>query len=408
MAVEALRDNYDQIQCDLRIRRIKAPQLHVDRVVDDAGFLHGKDIRPYQLKALQDLARNPIGVAHMATNSGKTLLIATLCKLIPGRSVVITHKKDLLYQTSEYLETVTGIRTGRIGDGLREFDEKLTVAMVQSLHNLRARKEFKTFTDGQNGMFIDECHHTSSDTMMDVVMKVNAFWRYGFSGTPLYHDRLRDMQLIGATGPVATYVSNEDLIKAGYSAVPVIRVFEVPFTEDAVDDELEYPDAYDLFIVHNEARNAIIVEEAMQRVQDRKTVLTLVKRLDHQGILCDMMCDAGFYDYTAVNGGDHADRRREVLDMMRDGVPQNVVATDIFGEGVDASGIDVVIMAAGGRSHIKVLQYVGRGMRLKDGENVVEIIDFQDGVNEYTSRHFRHRLGIYEQEGFSIERVPAT
>jgi superfamily II DNA or RNA helicase len=87
---------------------------------------------------------------------------------------------------------------------------------------------------------------------------------------------------------------------------------------------------------------------------------------------------------------------------MRERQPGVYIATPIFDEGVDVPGIDVLILAGGGKSNIKLLQRLGRGMRTDPDKVQLLVLDFIDDTNRYLFKHSEERLNVYEREDFQI------
>jgi superfamily II DNA or RNA helicase len=68
-----------------------------------------------------------------------------------------------------------------------------------------------------------------------------------------------------------------------------------------------------------------------------------------------------------------------------------LIATTIFDEGVDVSGINCLFLAAGGKSMRQLLQRIGRGLRKKSDGSCIEVYD---DVLDYHNEHLtRHTLG---------------
>lgn len=375
--------------------------LHVQRTpgwdVIEPGDLSGITLRDYQLEAIHSLLIHRRGVAKMATNSGKTEVMAGIIKALHiPKTVVVLHRKELLHQTADRFSDRLGIDVGKIGDGIWDV-KTVTVAMVQTLSNRGLDGVF----DGNVLLMIDECHHASSDQMMDVLFDVPGCYRFGFSGTPLKHDILSDMKLIGVTGEIVVDVSNEYLVEEGYSAKPTVLIHVIEGTNDPLDWELEYQEAYEKLIVINDARNHIIADFASNF---HGLVLILVDRIDHGKILKSLIFDAVF-----VNGSDTYSYRNQVLEEMRQSKSGVVIASPIFNEGVDVPSVDAVVVAGGGVSHVNLLQKIGRGMRAKsDGDNSLTIVDFLDDTNTYLLEHSDGRIDVYIQEGFDTELIRQT
>lgn len=359
-------------------------------VYDD--MLKGITLREYQCSALCKLVEAGHGVASMATNSGKTAIMAGLSKMLldGAGSLTVVHRKELLYQTANRFCDMLNCVVGVVGDG-RWSPQLHTIAMVQTLYSRRHDTE-KEFSNNVL-LMVDECHHVSSDQVLEVLYNIPGMARFGFSGTPLKYDVLSDMRLIGATGPVVINISNRALIDGGWSARPLVVLHTVESDEYWDDD---YHTAYSACIVNNLERNAVICDIVVDFVDS--VVLILVSRIDHGERLCAMLDGAVF-----VHGGMDMEYRQFVLDAMRSGKAGVYIASPIFDEGIDVPGVDVVILAGGGKSYIKLLQRVGRGMRKKDGDNVVTIHDFIDDTNKHLLSHSGDRIDIYEKEGFDIQ-----
>lgn len=368
-------------------------------------MLCGIELRDYQLDAMQTLLEAKRGIAKMATNAGKTEVFAGIIKAnkIP-QTIITVHRKELMYQTAERLKIRLGCTIGLYGDGIRDI-QNITVCMIKTLYNDKNRVDVSFLSP--EILIIDECHNTSSDTYMDVLRVIQAPQRYGFSGTPLKRDLLSDLKLIGMTGRVLVEITNHQLIEWGYSADPCVLMYEVDGNEK--DYNLPYQEAVDRCIVNSQERNELVCNLAAKGVQSGETVLVFVNRIEHGYNLGNALrwreqgLSAKF-----VNGGDNTEIRQNVLQDMAAGQPGVYIATNIFDEGVDVPGVDHLIMAAGGESPRQLLQRIGRGLRKKDGENALKVSDFIDYSNKHLNKHSMSRMGVYIEEGFSLDYVPAN
>ena len=355
-------------------------------------------LRKYQVDSARLLLHSGRGVAKMATNSGKTEVMAAMAKTMAGRVLILTTKKDLLYQTAERLSLRLGEEIGLVGDGTWNESNRVTVGMIQTLA-LHQDNMQRDFVDVSCVMF-DECHHVSSKTSQQVMYGLPASFRFGFSGTPLKHDKLADLVLIGATGPVIVDVTNMDLIQQGISARPIVHMHTV---ESDNHYDAMWRDAYKFCIVHNAERNQLIRSLVQEKAEAGASVLVLVDRLEHGEILLDLIDSSAFVS-AFVHGSLDMSMRRSALDALRDskGNGYVVIATPIFDEGVDVPAVNVLVLAGGGKGHVKLLQRLGRGMRRKEEDNTLYVIDFLDDTNDYLLRHSLARAEVYEAEGFDV------
>jgi len=370
------------------------------------AMLDNVEIRDYQLDAINVLLNKERGVAKMATNAGKTVVFAALIKSLGNsNTVVIVQSKDLLYQTSDRLKSYLGRSVGVIGDSHRSTDD-IVVATIQTLDSLLKRGGLDVFKERfqhNNILVIDECHHVANNRTFDVLMKVPGWYRYGMSGTPLDRGLLNDLKLISCTGPLCVDVSNTQLIDAGWSAKPVVYMHELSESKYA-GWSLDWQTAYTEMILENDQRNETILDIAQRELAAGKSALIIVTRIAHGRFLAAGLVERGILA-TFVCGNSSVAERQQALSQLDSDDPRVVVATNIFDEGVDVPALDVVILACGGKSHIKLLQRIGRGLRRKEGRNVMHVHDFIDDGNNYLLDHTEERMAVYEQENFQTEYV---
>lgn len=79
-----------------------------------------------------------------------------------------------------------------------------------------------------------------------------------------------------------------------------------------------------------------------------------------------------------------------------------------FSTGVNVKRIHHVVFASPSKSRYRVLQSIGRGLRLHASKKIVYVMDIIDDAHhiEYTNysiKHWGHRSFFYEQESFPVE-----
>src|SRR5699024_3107799 len=104
-----------------------------------------------------------------------------------------------------------------------------------------------------------------------------------------------------------------------------------------------------------------------------------------------------------LHGEIDSDTRREKLNDMRSGKLKVMIATSLIDEGVDISGINALILGAGGKSLRQTLQRIGRAVRKKKDDNTTQIFDINDMTNRLLYTHSKERRKIYEEEDFEIK-----
>jgi len=63
----------------------------------------------------------------------------------------------------------------------------------------------------------------------------------------------------------------------------------------------------------------------------------------------------------------------------------------------------VLIIAAGGKSHIETIQRLGRSLRKDLNKNEALVFDFNDKGNRFTEKHSLIRKKTYKDAGFEVQ-----
>lgn len=370
------------------------------RVEPESGDTAWLDPVREQPQALDACLEKGRGIVWAGTGMGKTEVMCGLGIRIPGNWLVLVHKKDLLYQTAERFEKRTGESAGRCGDGVWD-PARFTVATFQTLSRYLKNKDprARKLLLSADGLIADECHVAPSDSFYGVMNgALNAYWRFGFSGTPLDRSDRKNVLLIAATGPVVYHVGASKLVQAGVLSKPKIRFVKLEQTVPGQTWNTVYRNG----IVLSEPRNSLLVR--MAKVAE-KPCLMIVKEIDHGKELARRLEQEGVKS-EFVWGSDSAWGRQDAIRRVCRGDTDVLVSSTIFDEGVDIPDIRSVIIAAGGRSIIKSLQRLGRGMRTTQGKSEVELWDVQDvGRSQWLRNHARERMKTYKAEGFDVESI---
>jgi superfamily II DNA or RNA helicase len=367
--------------------------------------LHGVSFDyPYdfQLDCMEQMILNKRGVVAVATSGGKTEIacLVTACLRLP--TLFMVPGKELLYQTRDRFATRLGVdvsEIGIIGDGHWDPRNWITVATVASVYKSLEREEGAEYLNCIDLLFYDECHKIGSDSWFITSRACNAFFRFGLSGTPLKRTDGADLRLLAATGPIIYEVRNKHLIERGISSEVEIQM--VPIHQPFIPEKTPYQDVYKAGIVDNLVRNRILCTIAAGQVEEGRKVIILVKEIDHGHEIDSRMWSfrqKSFISHQFINGQESSEVRREALENFKKGDLSVLIATAILDEGVDLPNIDTLILAGGGKSSIKTLQRIGRGLRLGGIDNRLIVIDTADYQHRYLLEHSLQRLTDYKAE----------
>lgn len=270
---------------------------------------------------------------------------------------------------------------------------------------LQKYKDAMEFLESIAVMIVDEAHHTSSDTWYKTLTACkNAQYRMALTGSIDKSNAVLWQRMQAIFHDIVIKVSNQEMIDRGISAKPKITIFPILAPTDI--SQKSYMEAYDSGIAKNVYRNTLIAKLAKKQYDREHGVLILVNRLEQGETISEILTQEKVPHYF-VSGELDYDTRETEFQNMRSGKLKVMIATTIMDEGVDISGIDTLILGAGGKSLRQTLQRVGRGLRKKKtGENKIEVFDFYDLTNTHLKKHSEERRKIYASEGFEIVDIP--
>lgn len=376
-------------------------------------------LRDYQTEAIGVAKSVARGVFHHATGAGKTEIAVALTEVYPIKWLFLTHRKDLIVQTADRFARRTGEEVGSIGEGVFK-PARVTVAMFQTLYRRLISRDKATlhFLSGVQGVLVDECHVLPAATFWRVLMALpNAYYRFGFSGTPFSRGDKKSIYTWGALGPVIHRIPAKLLIEKGVLARPKIKML-VQKHPGVVGT---WAEVYEQLIVSSPTRNATVAQ-AVQRAT--KPSLVFVNHVRHGRLLEDMIRSKGT-SVEFVWGTHHTRVRQAAIERLVLGQTDVLICNVIFQEGIDIPELQSVVIAQGGKSIIAALQRLGRGMRKRSKSGKVtketfEVFDVKDkgcgcvGRRKHAGcrwmeKHTRGRLRAYASEQHEvIEESPVA
>ena len=384
-------------------------------------------LRQYQLDTAIKSIEDTRGIIKVATGGGKSYIIMKIIQQLGLPALVYVNRSDIFRQLYEDLDKNLDISIGRIGNGILDFNHRVNVVMYQTM--VRAlgfkkkadkiaskyqesdktalkRKIANTLVTKFPVFILDEAHHASCDSIWHLQKKsINAYYRFFTTATPWREDNA-DIMIEAASGKKIVDISASYLIREKYLAKPHIYMLEYIVPERV--SQLSYGRQYKYGIVQNYERNILILKLAVKALWTDKRTLIAVKQVEHgkqiEKILLEVMPE--YKDQIKfVYGGSESDERKEALRELNDGVYRVVVATSIFGEGVDVPNLEILINAKGQKSAVDSMQLAGRVLRLPDKEkDEVMIIDIADEDDSNFTEYTKAREDIYRtEEEFEIK-----
>ena len=270
---------------------------------------------------------------------------------------------------------------------------------------------------------VDECQGAGAPSYWNIFQELNnSRMRIGLTGTMPKQDKLKMVRIKALLGTPIANISNDEMIKRGFSAKPHIKMVKVDQPVDLeqrvgaelqrranrgmiAGDLVNYQLAYRLGVIDNDYYNQVVSNiafKASERVKKRgKAVMVMVNSLEHGENIAKKLDKLGAkYDY--VKGEDDTETREEVLDRVRSGELPIVIATKIFEVGINCPNIQVFIQCSGGKSYVSLMQRIGRILRIQEDKHDVYVFDLVNTNSDILYRQAQERYRQYQQEGFEI------
>jgi len=362
-------------------------------------------LRDYQVEVINNFLSNPQALQEVATGAGKTIITATLSHICEpyGRSLVIVPNKSLVTQTEEdYVNC--GLDVGVYYGDRKELGHTHTICTWQSLNilskktkNHEAAITFQEAMEDIKCIIVDEVHQAKADVLKQLLTQNFAHVpiRWGLTGT--VPKEQCDFQGIRAgLGDVINQISAADLQAKGVLANCHVNVVQ---TEDngeyrTYQEELKY-------LVNNKDRMEWI-SKLVDKVNENGNTLVLVDRLSAGNLLQSNIKDSVF-----ISGETKSDTRKEHYDEVKTSTNKVIIAT----YGVAAVGINIprifnLVLIEPGKSFVRVIQSIGRGIRKAEDKDFVQIWDITSRC-KFAKRHLTQRKKFYKEANypFTIEKV---
>ena len=361
-------------------------------------------LRDYQFDVVNKFLENPQSLQEVATGAGKTITTATLSHLCEpyGRTMVIVPNKSLVVQTEEdYINL--GLDVGVYFGDRKELNRTHTICTWQSLNVLDKKSydddtlSLAEFCEGVNAVIIDEVHQAKAEVLTKLLTQnfKNCPIRWGLTGT-IPKEAWEFQGILASIGPVINRVSAYDLQQKDVLAQLNINILQ---TND-VQVFRSYPEEYS-FLVTNPNRLYWIANKIKEVSQNGNT-LVLINRIDTGNKLIELIPDAVF-----VSGGMKLTDRKDEYDEIKTSSDKIIIAT----YGVAAVGINIprifnLVLIEPGKSFVRVIQSIGRGIRKAEDKDHVEIWDITSAC-KYAKRHLTERKKYYKEAKypFTITKV---
>ena len=315
------------------------------------------------------------------------------------------HRRQLMEQWASRLQSFLNLSQdsiGQIGGGVRKPTGVIDIAMIQSLARAGVVDDLVA---GYGQLIVDECHHLSAVSFEAVARRAKAQFVLGLSATVTRKDGHHPI-IFMQCGPVRFRVDARSQAAErpfGHRVVPRRTSFVLPPVL-----QHERPPIQQVYaaLAADEARNAMIFDDVLQALEDKRSPVILTERKDHALLLAERISRFA-RNVIVLTGGVGAKQRRSAMQRLGD-----VSATDervliatgrYIGEGFDDARLDTLFLATPISWKGTLAQYVGRLHRAYDTKREVTVYDYVDEAVPVLKRMSEKRVKGYKSLGYSID-----
>ena len=359
--------------------------------LDSVDFQFNAQLREHQQIAIETVAKKDFGVIVAPPGSGKTIVGLKIISDKSQPALIIVHRKQLVEQWIERIETFLGIpkhEIGRIGQGKSKVGKKITIATIQSLSKELIKAESEDFTNSFGIIIVDECHHIPAKTYRDTISKLPTYYLYGLTATPFR--KYNDGKIIFShLGEIIVEIKPTE-ISSYKRAKIIIRNTELDIPFNSKTDEFE---TLSKILIHDSSRNKLILEEIFTELKLRKKVVIITERKEHINTLNQYLKQS--YETVTLSGDDSESSRNLKWKILKEGNYQVLITTgQYFGEGSDLQNANSLFLVYPFAFEGKLIQYIGRVQR---SEITPTIYDYRDIKIDYLNKLFLKRNTYYRK-----------
>jgi len=357
-------------------------------------------LRDYQVEIINNFLANPQCLQEVATGAGKTVMTAALSDAVTayGRSIVIVPNKSLVTQTEkDYINM--GLDVGVYFGDRKEWGRQHTICTWQSLNVLLKNTKNGTteddctigeFIEGVVCVIVDEVHMAKADALKTLLTGVMSRIpiRWGLTGT-IPKEKFESVSLLVSLGPVISRLSASELQSQGVLAQCHVNIVQL-------EDHAEFTNYQsELKYLLEEPDRLKTIADLVRQVNATGNTLVLVDRIAAGQALVEQLKDAVF-----VSGSTKAKDRQDEYDEVAVADGKIIVAT----YGVAAVGINIprifnLVLIEPGKSFVRVIQSIGRGIRKAEDKDHVQIWDVTSTCR-FAKRHLTKRKTFYREANY--------
>lgn len=271
--------------------------------------------------------------------------------------------------------------------------KKTIIDKPETVYNLHVLNDHNYIA---NGAVVANCHSAKADVLKNILTRNlrNAPIRWGLTGTIPKED-YEFASILASIGPVVGSVSAHELQEKGVISQCHVNILQLLDMREFRDYQSELK-----YLLSDKDRLEYI-SKLVNKIKLTGNTLVLVDRISAGDALMEHIPDAIF-----VKGDVKLKDRKQTYEEINEATNMVVIAT----YGVAAVGINIprifnLVLIEPGKSFVRVIQSIGRGIRKAKDKDFVQIWDITSNC-KYAKRHLTQRKKYYADAKYpySVEK----
>jgi superfamily II DNA or RNA helicase len=240
-----------------------------------------------------------------------------------------------------------------------------------------------------NGAVVENCHKAKADVLRKILSGplANAPIRWGLTGTMPEED-YEKIAVMACIGPMLGAIRTKELQDKGILAQLHVNIWQLQDLGEAAFDTYQSELKW---LTTNQIRLKFLAKE-IEKMAENGNTLVLVDRVQTGEMLQSLIPESIF-----VSGKMKSKDRKEEYKEVQEVDGKIIIAT----YGVASTGINIVrifnlVLFEAGKSFVRVIQSIGRGIRVAPDKDFVNVYDICSNC-KFSKRHLTKRKKFYDE-----------
>ena len=389
------------------------PDTTLTEWINDLGVSYTP--RDHQLAALRVALDTHRAIIVSPTGSGKSFVIYLLALAISvPQTLIIVPTTGLVAQMAsdfkQYGADDSMIQT--IQAGMSKLpNAPLIISTWQSIYELPA-SYFNQF----GCVICDEVHLAKAKSLTGLMEKCTSVpYRFGFTGT-ITNTEVHRLILEGLFGSVSTVTTTRELVKAEQLAPIRVKmcILKYPDAICKLARHYNYQEEVE-FLVSDPARNKFVAQFVSKLKGNTLVLFNLIEK-HGRGLyeqISELCPGKRVHFVTGIMDAMDREAVRQSVEADEDAEHIIVASFGVFSTGVNLRRLHNLVFASAGKSKIRTLQSIGRGLRTHASKSHITLYDIVDDLRigqhrNYAWKHAEERSVLYAEEKFPVTLHPIS